>query len=46
MTDYAYCANCDAHTGWYIGEVDGKREIACDVCEEMWLEETGATGCA
>lgn len=39
MTKFAYCKNCDAHTGWYIG----KREIACDECEEMWLEEPSET---
>ena len=41
--EYAYCANCEAPTGWHIGTVDGKREIACDVCEEIWLEEEKGT---
>lgn len=38
---FYYCAYCDAHTGWDIGDVDGVREIACDVCGEMWLSDGG-----
>jgi hypothetical protein len=40
MTDFAYCANCDTHTGWYVGEDENGTEWACDTCEEMWIEET------
>lgn len=38
---FYYCADCDAHTGWDIGDVDGIREIACDVCESIWLSDGG-----
>lgn len=38
---FYYCAYCDAHTGWDIGDVDGVREIACDVCGEMWMSDGG-----
>lgn len=38
---FYYCAYCDAHTGWDIGDVDGVREIACDVCGEIWMSDGG-----
>lgn len=40
MTDFAYCQNCEAHTGWFVEAYDNGTEYACDTCEEMWIQET------
>lgn len=40
MTDFAYCLNCEAYTGWFVEEHDNGTEYACDTCEEMWIQET------
>lgn len=38
-TDFAYCANCKTHTGWFVEKYDYGTEYACDTCEEMWIED-------
>jgi len=37
--DFAYCQNCETHTGWFVEKYDHGTEYACDTCEEMWIEE-------
>jgi len=40
MTDFAYCSNCETHTGWFVGVDDDGTEYACETCEAMWIVET------
>lgn len=41
-TEFAYCYNCETHTGWFVEEHAEGTEYACDTCEEMWIEETNS----